>query len=153
MNKFILGVFAAALLTTTSWAQVLKVGDKLPELDLTYLSEEPELEGSPAIIEFWATWCPPCRESIPHLNEIYKKFKDDGLVIIGISNEEAAEVKQFMKKTPMNYTVALDEADELAAKFGADGIPHAALVNKAGKIVWIGHPMELTEAMIDKVVE
>ena len=109
--------------------------------------------GRTAVVDLWATWCPPCRASIPHLNEINKKFKDKGLVIIGVSNEDKATVTDFRKKLPMDYNVALDKESKLSEKFGIEGIPHAFVVGKDGKIVWQGHPMQLEEAQIEKVLK
>ena len=62
------------------------------------------------VVEFWATWCPPCRESIPHLSELQKKFKDKGVVIVGVSGEKSEAVTNFVAKmgSKMDYTVAID---------------------------------------------
>jgi len=142
---------AAGLLS--SCAEKSFVGQKLPALQVTYLKGgPPQLAGKPLIIEFWATWCPPCRQSIPHLNAIYQQYKNQGLEIVGITDEQAATVRQFMQQVPMDYPVALDPGGRLAQYFGITGIPHALLVNKAGVIVWTGHPMELTAAGIAKVL-
>ena len=62
---------------------VAKEGGQLPALSLSYLGKQPELTGKPLLVEFWATWCPPCRKSIPHLNEVYSKYKAQGLQIVG----------------------------------------------------------------------
>jgi thiol-disulfide isomerase/thioredoxin len=131
----------------------VKPGDTLPSLSLNYLGQQPQLTGKPVLVEFWATWCPPCRKSIPHLNEVYAKYKDKGLTIVGITNEDEATVKKFQEKIPMNYNVAINAPQELLEQFGVDGIPTAFLVDKTGKVVWTGHPMELTEATIQKVLE
>lgn len=128
------------------------VGKELPSLGVTYLGTQPDLKGKPAIVEFWATWCPPCRTSIPHLNEINKKFKDKGLVVIGISDESKEVVEKFQKTTPMEYHVAVGGA-EIQKKFDINGIPHAFIVGKDGKIVWEGHPMRLTDKEIEKALK
>lgn len=107
------------------------------------------------VVEFWATWCPPCRASIPHLTELQKKFKDQSVTFIGISDETVSVVKPFVTKmgAKMEYTVALDKDRKTSAAymgaFGVGGIPHAFVVDKTGAIVWHGHPM----GGLDKAIE
>ncbi len=129
------------------------VGQSLPKLSVQWLDKKPETEGKPMIVEFWATWCPPCRSSIPHLNEIYTKYKDQGLQIVGITDEDRAKIKKFEKEVPIEYAVALDANGKYAKPFGIQGIPHAVLVDKTGKIVWEGHPMSLKEAQIEELLK
>jgi thiol-disulfide isomerase/thioredoxin len=150
-------------------APTLKVGDPAPKLQTgKWVQGEPVKnfeKGKAYIVEFWATWCPPCRASIPHLNETYEKFKDKGLVVIGQDCWEKDEslVAPFVKKMgdKMTYRVALD--DKTSAKegqmaktwmeaAGRDGIPSAFLVDTKGVIAWIGHPMELKEEVIESVL-
>ncbi len=129
------------------------VGQQLPKLSLNYLGTEPEIEGKPLLLEYWATWCPPCRESIPHLNELYAKYKDRGLAVVGVTDEPNAVIRKFQKTLPMDYPTATDTGGRLGEKLGVRSVPTAFLVNKAGEIVWTGHPMSLPEAEIDKVLE
>ena len=129
------------------------VGQPLPRLSVQWLDKKPEIEGKPMIVEFWATWCPPCRASIPHLNEIYAKYKDKGLQIVGITDEDRAKIKKFEKEVPIEYAVALDANGKYAKPFGIQGIPHAVLADKTGKIVWEGHPMSLKEAQIEELLK
>jgi thiol-disulfide isomerase/thioredoxin len=131
---------------------VAKQGEQLPTLALNYLGKQPELTGKPLLVEFWATWCPPCRKSIPHLNEIYAKYKGQGLQIVGITDENEAIVKKFQKQVPMDYNVAINTPQSIYEQFGIQAIPTAFLVNKTGKIVWTGHPMELSETEIQSVL-
>jgi thiol-disulfide isomerase/thioredoxin len=155
MNQ-IIAVAAAALFAgslTLTAAPKEWVGKELPALGVDYQAKAPDLKGKPVIVEFWATWCPPCRKSIPHLNEINKKFKDKGLIIVGITDEDKATVEGFQKTTPMEYSVAFDKGNKLGEKFGITGIPHAFIVGKDGKIAWEGHPMQMTEADIEKVLK
>jgi thiol-disulfide isomerase/thioredoxin len=128
------------------------VGKDLPNLGVTYLKGKPDLKGKPAIVEFWATWCGPCRATIPHLNEINKKYKDQGLVVIGITDEQRGAVDNFKRTTPMEYNVAVG-GGAISKKMGITGIPHAFLVGKDGKIVWHGHPAGLKDAEIEKVLK
>ena len=147
----------------------LKVGDAAPKL-LTgkWIQGEPVKEfekGKAYIVEFWATWCGPCRASIPHLNETYRKYKEKDLIVVGQDCFEGDEslVDPFVKKMgdKMTYRVALDDksenkkgkmAETWMSAAGRNGIPSAFLVDKQGLIAWIGHPMALKEKTIDDVL-
>src|SRR5262249_22804189 len=115
------------------------------------------------VVEFWATWCGPCRVSIPHLTELQKKYKDKGVSFIGVSICEQSQdgVEPFVKQMgdKMDYSVALDVVAEgqqgnegkraQAGMAAADenGIPTAFVIRKDGKIAWIGHPMSMDEPL------
>jgi thiol-disulfide isomerase/thioredoxin len=144
----------AGLPATPIRAQLVaaKQGQQLPALALSYMGKQPELAGKPLLVEFWATWCPPCRKSIPHLNQIYAKYKAQGLQIVGITDEDETTVKKFQKQIPMDYNVAINTPGSIYEQFGIKAIPTAFLVDKSGKIVWTGHPMELSEAQIQSVL-
>ena len=103
--------------------------------------------GQLKLIEFWATWCPPCRKSIPHLNRLHQKYKSKGLVVIGISNESPARIRQFRRKFRMAYHVG--SSTNLIRKLRIRGIPHAYLV-KNGRILWQGHPLRIDHKLISK---
>ncbi|MEY4484496.1 MAG: hypothetical protein RL693_1948 [Verrucomicrobiota bacterium] len=129
------------------------IGTVIPELKLQFSGKAPEIKGKPYVLEFWATWCPPCRQSIPHLNELNKKYKALGLTFIGATSEDRQTVRNFLKDVPIDYTVAFDNDGKLNKSFGIEGIPHAMIVNKEGKIVWEGHPMSMPESELDAVVK
>jgi thiol-disulfide isomerase/thioredoxin len=109
------------------------------------------------VVEFWATWCGPCKVSIPHLTEMQKKYENRGVVIIGVSDEEASKVRPFVNEQgdKMNYTVAIDRNRATSAaymeKFGQNGIPHAFVIDKEGRIAWRGHPMSGLERVLDQL--
>lgn len=128
------------------------VGQQLPEMRLDFLGSAPDYKKKPMLLEFWATWCPPCRESIPHVNEIYGKYKDRGLVVIGVTAEPGTVIRRFQKDVPMNYAVATDQGGRLSEKMGINGIPHAFLISESGEIVWEGHPGRLEDRDIEKIL-
>lgn len=132
-------------------------GKECPPISPVYLNHvddsPPKLAGTVHIIEFWATWCPPCRQSIPHLNKIWDKYHEQGLEIIGISQEQPKEIEDFFEKTKMSYRVANDPDGSLHDTFNIRGIPRAFLVGKDGKIIWEGHPMELQESQIEEALK
>ncbi|HWV99581.1 MAG TPA: redoxin family protein [Candidatus Acidoferrum sp.] len=159
---------AGAMLAQAAGA-TLKVGDTAPKLKTgKWVQGEPVAEfqkGKAYIVEFWATWCGPCRASIPHLNEIYTKYEDKGLIVIGQNCWERDEslVAPFVKDMGkrMTYRVALDDkrhsekgtmAETWMEAAGQSGIPTAFLIDTKGSIAWIGHPMELKEQVIDDVL-
>lgn len=139
-------------------AEPLNIGDSAPELEITSWVKNGPVKLSDGkdknvyVIEFWATWCPPCRASIPHLSKLQEKYKDKGLVVVGISNEDTASVERFVKtQKDMEYHVGVDTSkDKTYSKYmdGVDGIPHAFIVGKDGKIVWSGHPMKTDEVIV-----
>lgn len=103
------------------------------------------------VVEFWATWCGPCRSSIPHLTEMQKKFPD--VVFVGVSAEEAKEVEPFVKEMgdKMDYTVALDKEratnKDYMNAYGQSGIPCAFIINKDSQVAWVGHPMQMEKPL------
>ena len=170
-QRFILAVvFAlAAVLSPAVPAASLNVGDLAPKLQTgKFVQGDPVSDFAPGkayIVEFWATWCGPCKASIPHLNETYSKFKDKGLIVIGQDcwEQDDAKVAPFVKSMgeKMTYRVALDDktgggkgkmSDAWLTAAGRNGIPAAFLVDTTGHIAWIGHPMTLKETTIEAVL-
>lgn len=115
-------------------------------------------KGSVYVVEFWATWCPPCRTSIPHLTKLQHEFKDQSVTIIGISNEKADVVKPFVKEKAgtMDYTVAVDPDRKISqgymGAFNVRGIPHAFIVGKDGNLLWHGHPMDGMDEVLKDIL-
>ncbi|MCP3918584.1 MAG: TlpA family protein disulfide reductase [bacterium] len=127
-------------------------GKQAPELQVEkWLTDAPDTEGKTVLIDFWATWCPPCREAIPHLNDFQKKFADD-LVVIGISAEQPATVERFMKKTEMQYAQAIDTKARTKDAVDVQGIPHVLLISSDGIVRWQGFPESEEDRLTEQVV-
>ena len=94
-----------------------------------------ELHGKVVLVNFWATWCPPCRKEMPDLDALYKKFKDQGLVILAIDDEEVTKIKPFLTERPVTYPVLLDPGRKVNDLFHIDGIPKSFVYDREGKLV------------------
>jgi len=109
------------------------------DFQLTDLNGNPfqlsSLRGKVVLIDFWATWCPPCRMEIPHFKELYDSYKGKGLEMIGLSIEaDGGAVKSFVRSNGMTYPVALADAKLQQAYGGIRGIPTTFLVDKKGRV-------------------
>ena len=129
--------------------------ERAPELVVEkWLTDKPETEGKYVLVEFWATWCPPCRRSIALLNGFHKKFGKE-LVVIGISDEAEEDVRALTTH-PIDYASAIDTQARMKNELNVVGIPHAIVVEPNGHIVWEGFPLlagyELTEEIIEKIL-
>lgn len=168
-----LAVCGMALVAAVAPAQArkyLNIGDSAPSIQSVKWmkgSPIPTFEkGRVYVVEFWATWCGPCKENIPHLTEIAKKYKDT-VSVAGISIWESSDPKDD-KYMPKVESFVKDQGDKMDYHVGADlvgskvanawmkaadegGIPTSFIVGKDGKIAWIGHPAKLVE-VLDQVV-
>jgi len=148
----------AALLLAAPAARALDVGDPMPPITVKkWVANTPvsasNVKGKVVVVEFWATWCGPCRQSIPHLNKLYEEYEKKGVILCGITREEEATVTGFIKTMPMKYHVGLDAGKTHADYMqGIGGIPHAFLIDRKGKVAWHGHPMSGLDQQIAKLV-
>lgn len=95
-----------------------------------------DLKGQVVYIDFWASWCIPCRQSFPWMNEMQSKYKDQGLKVITVNlDHKKALAEAFLKEYPGNFEVVYDPKGKLAKKFKLKGMPNSFIVNKDGKLV------------------
>ncbi len=143
--------------TLPAAAANLSVGDPAPALSIdTWVQGDPvDLKKDKGkriyMVEFWATWCPPCKISVPVLTDLQNKYKND-LTIIGVTAADprntTKDVKRFVKKRgdEMPYSVAMDKDEKTTMAYlaaaGVDGIPYSFLVDKKGLIAWHGSPLD-----------
>ncbi len=93
-----------------------------------------QLRGKVVMVNFWATWCPPCRAEMPDLDKIYARFKPHGLVILSISDEDAAKVNSFISKNDYHPPVLIDADDAVHKRFHVEGIPKTFIFNRDGRL-------------------
>jgi peroxiredoxin len=93
-----------------------------------------DLRGKVVLVNFWATWCPPCRKEMPDLDALYDRFKSRGLVILAISDEEAATVRSFLTEHKVSYPILLDPGRTVTNLFRVEGIPKTFIYNPEGNL-------------------
>jgi cytochrome c biogenesis protein CcmG, thiol:disulfide interchange protein DsbE len=120
-----------------------------------WIGEEPEIDGKFILIDFWATWCGPCKKAIPELNEIHKAFKDK-LAVVGISDEKAEKIERFTYP-PIEYFKAIDTQKRMFSQLQIRGIPHVIMLSPDKKVIWEGFPFDnrdpLTKAKVDELMK
>jgi len=94
-----------------------------------------DLKGKVVLVNFWATWCAPCRKEMPDLQALYDKYKDRGLVVLSISDEEIAKVTPFIAERKISYPVLLDPGRKVNEAFVVEGIPKSFVYDREGKLV------------------
>jgi len=94
-----------------------------------------DLRGKVVLVNFWATWCPPCRKEMPDLEALGKRFGPQGLVILAISDEDAAKVKPFIAEHQISYPILLDPGRKVNETFRVEGIPKSFVYDREGKLV------------------
>ena len=133
------------------WAKSV-LGQKAPEFVVEkWLTDEPNRAGKFVLIDFWATWCPPCRKAIPELNAFQKKFGGK-LVVIGVSDEPEAAVKK-LADPKIEYASAIDTQGRMKKALEVSGIPHCIIIDPQGIVRWEGFPFLSGHELTDKVVE
>ncbi len=157
--------------------ELLTIGSKAPAIDVEHWVSDNDgefehvtefKEGNVYIVEFWATWCGPCVASMPHISELQKKYADQDVQVISISDEPLETVNSFLAKAvrgddsgktyadlTSSYCLTTDPDGSVNKDYmqaaGQNGIPTAFLVGKTGLIEWIGHPMTM-DAPLTQVV-
>jgi uncharacterized protein (TIGR03435 family) len=110
------------------------------------------LKGKVVVLEFWATWCGPCIEAVPHLNEMADEFEKQPVLFIAITDEKESVVQPFLRRKSMRAWVGLDTDRSMFKEYGVSGIPHTVIVGTNGVIAAVTHPASLSATHIKNVL-
>ena len=128
-------MLAILLLATFSLAE-LKKGDKLPDLSAYKLEGTvPKLQGQVVLLDFWASWCDPCKASFPEMEKLHKAYGSRGLTILAVSvDEKRANMERFLKTNKISFATVRDAEQKLVAAADVQTMPTSFLIDRAGKI-------------------
>jgi thiol-disulfide isomerase/thioredoxin len=118
----------------------LKSGDALPDLSQLKLEGKlpDSLKGKVVLLDFWASWCEPCKASFPVMEELQKRYGPQGVVVIAVNvDEKASDMQEFLKKNTASFTVLRDAAQKLVAEAGISTMPSSFLIDREGKVRFV----------------
>lgn len=93
-------------------------------------------KGKVVYLDFWASWCAPCRKSFPWMNEMERRYDSDGLVVVAVNLDKERDLaEQFLHDVPARFTVAYDPEGKVAERYGVQGMPSSILIGRDGKVI------------------
>jgi thiol-disulfide isomerase/thioredoxin len=123
-----------AIAIAIAMAGVTSQAAQLPATPSTAL-DLARFHGQVVVVDFWASWCKPCRQSIPWLNELRARYGTQGLVVIGVNvDAERADAERFQRSVPIDFEVLYDPQGKLAQQFGVQGMPSSFVFDRDGKL-------------------
>lgn len=136
LKKIVMAPLGAALLAVSAVASPLPVGAAMPDLSAFPLEGPlPELKNHVLLVDFWASWCAPCKRSFPVMKELHDKFAGRGLIIVAISvDEKKSAMEDFLKKNPAPFTIVRDGAGKTPEAFHAEAMPTSFVIRADGMI-------------------
>ncbi len=161
MKSFFFSILLFILFYSIGYTQErgLQKGEVPPELVYRSLSEDKiitykgdDFKDTVFLIDFWATWCAPCIESIPHLDSLIEKYKDKKVKFISITYEPRKLVEKFLLDYPLKSEIGLDDDFVIFKRYNAWAIPNVIMINSKGEIAGRIHPANLTEEVINKLL-
>jgi len=122
-------------------------GPSAPDVNLFPLGQSGSVKlssfkGKVVLIDVWATWCGPCRETMPLIQKIYNERREKGLEVVAISGESASTVERFLKENPYTYPFYIDLDNSVSDSFKITGLPTSIVIDRDGNVVFRGHPAD-----------
>ena len=132
----------AVLAAFTAFAAASDASGPAPAFTLSSLSGQQsglsQYKGQVVMVNFWATWCGPCQQEMPLLDQMYKKYKPAGFTLIGVNvDKEGAAVKELLARKPVSFPVLLDPANQVSKQYHVDEMPSSVIIDRKGNIRYI----------------
>jgi Peroxiredoxin len=142
LNKLIVPFLTGLLWLGTAQAASERLSGPAPDFVLKSASGAnvrlSELRGDVVMINFWATWCGPCRQEMPLLEQLYGKYKALGFTLLGVNVEEDdAKARQFLKDVPVSFPVLFDKANEVSKLYKVNAMPSTVLIDRDGNLRYL----------------
>jgi thiol-disulfide isomerase/thioredoxin len=142
MNRFKRCTLAAIIAATSAFASAGDATGPAPAFTLTSLAGQPgtlsQYKGQVVMVNFWATWCGPCQQEMPLLDQMYKKYKPAGFTLIGVNvDKESPPVKDLLARKPVSFPVLLDPANQVSKAYHVDEMPSSVIIDRKGEIRYI----------------
>jgi peroxiredoxin len=145
LNKVKISALILALsLSAMAAASSVSPGSAAPAFQLPAASGTPvglgDLKGQVILINFWASWCGPCRQEMPILEQMYRKYKPAGFTLLGVNVEpKSADAVGFLKSTPVSFPILFDTESKVSTLYEVSGMPSTVIVDRKGKVRYIHH--------------
>ncbi len=133
---------AAIVAATAAFGAAADAGGPAPAFTLPGLSGEraalSQYKGQVVLVNFWATWCGPCQQEMPLLDQMYRKYKQAGFTLIGVNvDKEAPAVRELLARKPVSFPVLLDPANEVSKAYHVDDMPSSVIIDRNGAIRYV----------------
>ena len=133
---------AAVIIASTAFAASGDAAGPAPAFTLTGLSGQPaalsQYKGQVVMVNFWATWCGPCQQELPLLDQMYKKYKPAGFTLLGVNvDKDAPTVKALLARKPVSFPVLLDPANQVSKAYHVEEMPSSVIIDRKGEIRYI----------------
>jgi peroxiredoxin len=138
------GLPAVGLAGPASAAVEIAPGVTAPGFELMSSSGKPlslaDLKGQVVLINFWASWCGPCRQEMPILDQLYRSYKEAGFTLLGVNVEPSAhDAAGFLKGTPVSFPILFDPHSQVSKLYQVTGMPSTIIVDRDGKVRYVHH--------------
>jgi thiol-disulfide isomerase/thioredoxin len=157
-HSVVRAAFVLIALCVVTSARAVRVGEAAPAFELAQANGKPlslaQLRGNVVYVDFWASWCTPCKRSFPWMNALYDQNRGNGLVIVGVNvDKRRSDADRFLRDVPAAFPIVFDTSGATPAAFDVQGMPSSYLIDRKGIVVAVeeGFRDERAGALEDRI--